>query len=419
MMDLTLLRFMSLNKDTYDRFRKYVKSHTITKETELLLSDFEEYWTCFPGSDAIDWAQFKMWFKLVKHPSFDTERQAMFETIFTRVQAEPPPDKTVIDKFIELDYTAQVRDTCDRVIRGDGKTKLDSVTTLIERYVDEVGHAGKDDADYFVTSNLSSILDDLIRSHGLEWRLEDLNVSVGPIHGGDFIVIGARPETGKTTLLCSEFTHMTPQLPLDKEAIIFNNEEDGRKIFLRLVQAALGYTILDISADEVDAEARYKAMMGNLNRIRVVHKDSTLSVFDVERYLKQGNYGLVGINVLDKLRGFDKDENEVSRQRRLAQQIRHLAVKYNTPIMACMQADAGGEGKAWLDASQLYGSKTGIQGEADVILMVGSTYELDTRYVSVVKNKLPGGPRTKAVERHGKFEVRFDPEKARYASKFY
>lgn len=419
MSDISLLKFLSTGKDTYERFRKYIKSHTITKETELLLTDYEEYWTCFSSTDAIEWPQFQMWFKLVRHPSFDATRHTMFDAIFTRIQAEPPPDKTVVDKFIELDYTAQIRDTCDRVIRGDGKAKLDSVSTLIEKYIDEVGHAGKDDADFFVTSNISSILDDLIRSHGLEWRLEDLNVAVGPIHGGDFVIVGARPETGKTTFLASEFTYMTPQLSFEKESIIFNNEEDGRKIFIRLVQAALGMTILDIAANEVAAEAAYIKMMGNLNRIRVVHKDSNLSIFDIERYLKQGNYGLVGINVMDKLRGYEKEDNEVSRQRKMAQFIRNLAVKYNTCIMAVMQADASGEGKAWLDMSQLYGSKTGVQGEADVILMMGNTYEMDTRFISVAKNKLPGGPRTKAAERHGKFEVRFDPERARYASKFY
>lgn len=416
--DIALLRLLSI-KDNYDRFRKYVKSHTITRETELLLKDYDEYWSCFGSQIAIDWSQFEVWFKLVRHPTFEAERQSMYASILSRVASEPVPGKEVVDKFIELDYTAQIREVCDRIIRSDPKATLDEIPNLIERYVSEVGSAGKSDEEFFVTNNISAILDDLIRSHGLEWRVEDLNISIGPVHGGDFIIVGKRPETGGTTFLCSEMTHMTQQLPAEKDAILFNNEEDGRKIFIRLVQAALGMTILDIAANEIKAEDEYTAKLGNLSRIKVVHKDTDLSIYDVERYLKKGNYGLVGINVLDKLRGFEKDENDANRMRKLAQFVRNLAIKYKTTIIAIMQADASGEGKAWLDQSQLYGSKTGVQGEADVIVMIGNTYDLDTRYLHVAKNKLPGGPRTKPVERHGKFEVRFDPERGRYGSKYY
>lgn len=417
--DIALLKFLASGKDTFERFRKYIKTHTITRETEQLLADYQEYWTSFPSTDAIAWPQFQVWFKLVRHPTFDAERHTMYEAIFSRIDKEPMPDQKIIDKFIELDYTAQIKDTCERIIRGDPKAKLDDITNVIERYVDEVGNSGRSDEDYFITNNLTSILNDLIRSHGLEWRLEDLNIAVGPVHAGDFIIVGARPETGKTTFLCSEITHMTQQLPPEQDAIVFNNEEDGRKIMIRLVQAALDRTILDIAADEDKATREYEALMGRMNRIAVVHKDNGLSVFDIERYLKQGNYGVVAINILDKLRGFDKDENEVSRMRKLTQYIRNLAVRYKTTIIGVMQADASGEGKAWLDQSQLYGSKTGVQGEADAIIMIGNTYEIDTRFIHVAKNKLPGGPRTKAAERHGKFEVRFDQERARYASKFY
>lgn len=417
MLDVPLIKFISL-RSNHDRFRKYIKSHTILKETELLLADFAEYWKVYPEREEIDWAHFPIWFKMVKHPGWDSKRYDMYQAIFDRVQREPDVDKEVVDKFIQLDYTSQVRDVCDRIIRGES-VDLAACTTILDKFVDEIGSAGQTDEDYFVTNNLKSILDDLVRSNGLDWRLEDLNIAVGPLHGGDFVIVGARPETGKTTFICSEFTHMVTQLEEDKDAIIFNNEEDGRKIFARLVQSANKQTLLDIAADDDEAQRRYVASVGRVDRIKVVHKDSGLSIFDVERYLKTGNYGLVGINVLDKLRGFDRDESEVSRMRKLAQFIRNLATKYKCAIVAVMQADASAEGKAWLDLSQLYGTKTGVQGEADVIIMVGHNGEPDTRYISVAKNKLPGGPRTKAAERHGKFEVMFDGERARYESKTY
>lgn len=417
MHDIPLLKFLS-SKDNFDRFRKHVKSHTVVRETELILNDYDTYWKLFPDNTSIDFNHFAVWFRMVQHSSWDAERYSMYATIFEKIEAEPPVDKSIVDKFIELDYIAQARDVCDKVIRGE-PASITEVQPLLDRYLDEVGKAGKSDEDYFVTNNIASILDDLIRSHGLEWRIEDLNVAVGPVHAGDFIIIGARPETGKTTFVCSEFTHMAQQLPAERKAIIFNNEEDGRKIFIRLIQACLDATILDISIDEKKAEDKYVTALGSLDRIKVVDKENDLSIYDIERYLKQGDYGLVGINILDKVRGFDRDDSEVSRMRKLAQFVRNLAKKYKTTIFAVMQADASGEGKAWLDLSQLYGTKTGVQGEADVILMIGAAVDdHDTRYIHVAKNKLPGGPRTVASKRHDKFETRFDPERARYASKY-
>jgi len=418
MLDIPLLKFLS-NKGYYDRFKRHVKSHTVVRETMMLLDDYAEYWKVFSDNDPIDFTHFKVWHKMVQHPGWDAARYEMYDTIFERITTEPPVDKAVIDKFIALDYTAQVREVCDRVIRGDTGVSLDYCSSILDKYVNELSSAGKTDEDYFVTNDLTSILNDLVRSHGLEWRLEDLNISIGPVHGGDFLIVSARPETGKTTFITSEFTHMAQQLPEDKKAIIFNNEEDGRKIWVRCIQSALAMTLLDIAVDEDATLEKYKAALGTIDRIKVVDKEGMLSVYDLERYLKGGEYSLVGINILDKLRGFDRDENDVSRMRKIAQFVRNLATKYKCTIVGIMQADASAEGKAWLDLSQMYGSKTGVQGEADAIVMIGNIGDDSTRYISVAKNKLPGGPRTQPDKRHGKFEVYFDGERGRYSSKTY
>ena len=62
-------------------------------------------------------------------------------------------------------------------------------------------------------------------------------------------------------------------------------------------------------------------------------------------------------------------------------------------------------------------SKTGKQGEADFILGIGKVPDegLETyRYFHLSKNKLQGDPDTEPAMRHGKFEVRIQPDIARY-----
>jgi hypothetical protein len=184
---------------------------------------------------------------------------------------------------------------------------------------------------------------------------------------------------------------------------------------VRLIQSALGCTVADIMADPTVSQSDYITAIRN-RRIDVYH-DVGLSTSDVERVLRTGHYSLIAINILDKVSGFHKLEG-VERLRALSVWTRQLADKYGV-VFVVAQADASAEGVRYLDQSQLYGSKTVMQADSDVQLMIGKDnnpgYE-DMRYFSVVRNKTPGGPRTDPKMRHGKFECAFDGERARFES---
>ena len=87
-------------------------------------------------------------------------------------------------------------------------------------------------------------------------------------------------------------------------------------------------------------------------------------------------------------------------------------------MIAVHQADGTAGGVPYLEMSQLYMSRVGIQGEADAIIMIGSSYDSsipqNTRYLNIPKNKLAGGPLSDTKYRHAKYEIQIDPERARY-----
>ena len=62
-----------------------------------------------------------------------------------------------------------------------------------------------------VKMNLKDLYETQIKTPGLRWRVNWLNQSLGSLRKGDFGFIFARPETGKTTFLASEITHMVTQ----------------------------------------------------------------------------------------------------------------------------------------------------------------------------------------------------------------
>lgn len=410
--EVELLRLLG-NRDHYDRFHKYIKDYALYPETATLVSDIGEYYKYNPELKEIVWADFSTWFRISKHPAWKKEQHKVFGAILDNVALVKSASPSVVDRFIELDCATQINEHVRSILEEagtDGLTKIRATLEASEAAAAEIKAASSP----MVTVNAESLFEKVWKKgDGIEWRLEDLNRAIGPVRRGDLVLVGKRPEVGGTTFIASEFTHMVTQLAEGQRAIIFNNEEIGEKIGIRLIQSALNATVFDIMADPKTMQSAYEAALKG--RSIDVYHDTALSVADVERTLRSNNYSLIAINVLDKVQGFHKLEG-VDRLRALSQWTRRLADKYGV-VFLIAQADATAEGVRYLDQSQLYGSKTGMQAESDVQLMIGKDnnpgYD-HVRYFSIARNKTPGGPRSDPALRHGKFEVEFDGERGRF-----
>jgi hypothetical protein len=393
-----------------------VADFVVLAEAKDILDDFGAYFEAHPAEPALDWPEFLAWARVARRAAWKAPRWEVYTAIIDSVAAIPTASGTIVERFIDMDYATRILKLSEDALHRGTPGALDKVALISDEYRSRVP-AGTTAS--LAEPTLSEMLDDLLRKDGLEWRLEDLNRSVGPVHFGDVVLIGARPEVGKTTFLTAELTHMTAQLPEGKHALWINNEEARKKILVRLRQSALAQSVGDLASDPAKAEKAYaKAMKGH--RIDVVH-DTALTTSGVERLLKTGQYGIVGFNLLDKVRGFSVkgEDNEVARLRALGVWVRGLADKYNVAVFALAQADASAEGQRNLHQGQLYGTKTGLVAESDAQIMIGKDNAPGLggrRFINVVRNKLPGGPRTAPSNRHGVFEVAFDGERARYDS---
>jgi len=325
----------------------------------------------------------------------------------------------VIKTLIELDYLAKIMEECEKV--KEGESDLEHVHILatnalkdVERYIE------KD--ELFVSADLSAIAD-RITSSGYEWRLDALNRSLGPLRTGNFIIVAARVEVGKTTFLASEVSYLAQQLPKDRPVVWVNNEEESNVVFFRIVQAALGLESKDIIADSKGAMDKYTALMGgDKDKIRVTKDTNNLR--DLETLFKEVNPGLIVFDQLDKVDGFNKtDDREDIRLGKIYKWARELARSYG-PVIAASQLSAGAvemKDPPFIGLDALRGSKTDKPGEADAVLTIGkfkepkSPEEEMIRTINVPKNKLPGGG-TKQMEseRHGQYLVTIDPIRARY-----
>ena len=420
-MDYDVLYLCSKSKENLSKYRRYIKPHVVMKETNTILDGMEKYYKTFPSVADFSWDSFTAFLIADQSKRLTDDSIVKLRMMLSKAKAFVPhhAHDEVVKSLIELDYLALIMEECERV--KEGTSDLEHVHILatnalkdVERYIE------KD--ELFVSADLSSIAD-RITSSGYEWRLDALNRSLGPLRTGNFVIVAARVEVGKTTFLASEVSYLAQQLPKDRPVVWVNNEEESSVVFFRIVQAALGKESKEIIADSNKAMNDYAALMGgNKDKIRVTRDTNNLR--DLETLFKEVNPGLIVFDQLDKVDGFSKtDDREDIRLGKVYKWARELARSYG-PVIAASQLSASAvdlKDPPFIGLDALRGSKTDKPGEADVVITIGKYKEPKSheeemiRTLNVPKNKLPGGG-SKQVEsdRHGQFLVTIDPIRARY-----
>ena len=409
-----------MSVSNYKKYRPYIKSHVIQPETVIILDSMGDFYKAFPSVTKIAWEPFNSFLMATYGMRLTPDKVSSLRAVTKKMEIFVPTIayNEVIRALIERDYLARIADECSRA--RDGASDLETISVLttealknVERYID------KD--DLFVVPDISGVVDRILSS-GYEWRLMALNRSLGLLRNGDFIIVAARVEVGKTTFLASEASFIAPQLPKDRPLVWINNEEKSDSVFFRVVQATLGKTTKEILTDHEGCMKQYDDLMGDRNKIRITD-GTTNDVQTLTVVLKDLNPGMVIIDQLDKVIGFSKETEEHLRLGSLYKWARELAREYGPVIVASQLSEEADHLKdpPFIGFRSLRGSKTDKPGEADAIVTIGkwatpvSEDEEKSRTIHVPKNKLPGGGKHQLeAERHGKYIVRIDSLRARF-----
>lgn len=291
---------------------------------------------------------------------------------------------------------------------SQGRGSVESLRELLLQV--DGGSAEPGEEESFVTDNLEALVEGAVKKPGLRWRLDFLNKSLGSLRTGDFGFIFARPETGKTTFLASEVSHMLPQT--DKPIVWFNNEEQGEKVMLRVYQAFFGCKLHDLIANVKQYHEEFRRRVGG--RFLLVDR-AGIDKRTIEKVLELKKPGLIIYDQIDKIKGFAADRDDLV-YGAIYQWARELAKAYAPSIGVC-QAGGTAEGVAWLTMDHVANAKTSKQAEADFIVGIGKQHSQDAefiRFLNISKNKLIGDEDSIASMRHGRQETLIMPEIARY-----
>ena len=408
--DTDILAFMR-DRENYETYHKVIHKGLCTKESWTLLGDFGRYFEEYPEVQEID-KDFFLWFRVTAHPGWKEENHKLYGHIISNVTAIPPPARTVfVEQLERLRFEHGLQQGLEHI--RTGRSSIDDVLSEIERTKSRDLQRG--------TSTYEFTLNDLAANQrsadGLYWRCEDLNKSIGPIRTGDFTIIGKRPEVGGTSFLCSEMSHMLEQLPDGATAVIFNNEEAPDKVATRMMSSALGVDYRALMMNPKQHQAGYEAWLSK-RQWKLAHETS-MDIGYIHHVLKELQPSLIGINILAKIGGTDRKEDH-DKLESLGQEFRRIAQDYG-PVLAVAQADPSAEGMRYIPQDRLYKSKTALQGEADILLMIGHDDDgpPDSRYLHVAKNKIPPAPCCDLTLKHIKSEVHFDIGSGRFLSKTF
>lgn len=339
------------------------------------------------------------------------DKDSIYDTILdnlSRIDIAPDVAESLLVQFKERRLAHDIALLAIAV--EEGQKSFQDLHSTIQQHEE---HVDPEITTEFVSDVLEDLYQNQVLKHGLRWRLKTLNRMLGSLRKGDFGFLFARPETGKTTFLASEITYFASQLSDEDGPIIwFNNEEDGKKVQLRVYQASLGVTLTELFADRQGNSEKYATL--TRNKIKIVDS-ATIDKKFVEQLCKTYKPSAIVFDQLDKIRGFVGDREDL-RLGTIYQWARELAKSY-CPVIAVSQADGTGEGKKWLTMENVANAKTAKQAEADWILGIGCTHQEGfeyLRHLHASKNKLTGDEDSEPSWRHGKIDVIIVPEIARY-----
>jgi len=320
-------------------------------------------------------------------------------------------DEAVLKKYLETAYSREKAANAARKLLdvAEGTAAVGEIQTVLADLTET--SATIEVVPDFVENDLNAIILSQSSSKSLSWRLGSLNRSVGPLGKGDFGFVFARPETGKTTFLVSEVTFMASNA--DAPVLWFNNEEENNKVLLRAYQAVFGLDSLTILNDPDKYNRKFTEI--TKNNFKLVH-DVSITKQRVEALCKKYQPSLIVLDQIDAIKGFQHDDRNDIELKNIYVWARQIAKTY-APVIAVCQAGASGEGKKYLTMNDVDNSKTGKQSAADWILGIGKTHDdgLEAvRYMHLSKNKSMMTREKDPALRHGKWEVKIQPEIARY-----
>jgi KaiC/GvpD/RAD55 family RecA-like ATPase len=407
-MELALLKTL-LNKDFYEQHKGIrcpdnIFSKDVRKLKQALDSAMEVYDTDLTVQDlhAVFQAQ---------NQSMTTATKTAYDDLFRKIDKTEPIKPEIAEDVLSSMFQQYVGDQVASIgfdfVNGT-KTTLEPLRRLLEDY--------KDDFTPNLRIEWNDIsIDTLLTANDLEtqWKfnIPTLRRKVEGVSGGHLLLVGARPNTGKTSFHASLVAGPDGWARQGAKCIILCNEESYERVGARYLCAATNMTMEEVRGNIALARSRYDPVRQNIRIKDSTNKDMRW----VEAVVKNEKPDIVILDMGDKFATKNTDKSDIY-LKDAAIHARNIAKQYKCCVVWMSQLSAVAEGKVFVDQSMMEGSKTGKAAEADLMILISKNpvvegaEEQDTqRHLNIAKNKLKGGY-------HGVIHTELDGGRSIYTS---
>lgn len=393
-LDLTMIRLLK-HREFYELYHRGIPAGALDKPAEAIIKGYGKFFAENPTAKVATPDAYWPYFKLL-HPKLKPEGEEILKRMIGLSADEVPHEVStgILARLADAAYALEITSLLERYQAGDEV----GVVATIQALADKAPQTGE--AIPYANTDIAAMLAEDENDWGFKWRLDCMNKHMRPLRPGDFGIIGARVDRGKTTWLASELTFMAAQIRhlygRDRPIIYFNNEGPGGRIVKRMYQAALGVDnnkLVEYS-NAGTLRQQYLDALGGWDAIQVIDVHDRPMSF-LEQVIKKLDPSLVVYDMLDVVPFDGGMMNGGTRTDQILeaayQRGRLLTVKYEHAAIATSQLSAEAEGLAYPTLGMLANSKTGKPGAADWVAMLGSSSDAlmeDTRWIGLPKNKL-------------------------------
>ena len=406
-MELSLLRSL-MSKDFYEDHKTTCPDKLFSKDIRKVKSTLDCAMKQYEKDITV--ADLQALF-LSNNATMTTATKDMYNSIFSKLKNETPLTKEIAQDVLAKLYRQSVGEDVANLgfeyVNGS-LNSLEPLRKLLDRHQDNFLPNLKIEWD-------DMSIDALLAANAVQcqWKfyIRSLARRIEGISAGHLVIVGARPNTGKTSFHASIIAAENGFALQGAKCMILCNEEATDRVGSRYLSAATNMNADEVRSNLALARKRYQPVNDNI-KVR----DVTGMTMDwVEAVVKVEQPDIVVLDMGDKFAARTGERSDIY-LKEAAIHARNIAKQYNCAIIWMSQLSAEAEGRVNVNQSMLEGSKTGKAAEADLMILISKDLVIDgseeedlTRYLILAKNKLKGGW-------HGRIDVQLDGERARYSA---
>lgn len=390
-LEAALLKSMT-NRANYASFSRCLDYKRLIPITNIMLLDYAKYYDRYPDHKEIDWNTFYTDFSQLWHrkDTVGEDLEYYRETVFPLIQNAEIHNSLYVN-LLQRQATQAIEAILET---GFDQRKIDGV---LEDLKDKLKIYQKDtDDDIFKLDTIDlSLLD---TSNGLSWFLPSLQSGLGSHMAGQFIVVAADSNAGKSAFCISQAVHIFKALhksKIDRPILYCTSEDTKEDLAGRFLSNLYRDKCLGGFEEVVQQYGRissHYASHYNPDLFIGMQIRSHADMFKIKQKIDTYKPCVVIIDMLDKLSASDNIQDLT----KLYQEIRSIA-NDGYPIIGTSQSGntsyqdrATGDYKhrKHLKDKDLANSKSGKQGAAYAMVMIGMDDDVPgVRYITTTKKK--------------------------------